>query len=130
MHLEFCALDVLAQGQNLPSHKITSFIFAPKKTHLIVLLEDYKDVFHDPCMVFLACQVCYTIDLAPNSPLFNKPLSHKSFLENNEIQCHIQELILQDVVQPNYLPCFIQIVPVSKKVHGTSPSTIDHSTNL
>jgi hypothetical protein len=79
------------------------------------IVEEYRDIFSSPTGVPTHCQVKHPIDLTPSSPLPNGPIYHRSLMENDEIRCHIQDLIQKGHIRPNSSPCKSPIVLVQKK---------------
>jgi len=79
------------------------------------IMEEYRDIFSSPTGVPTHCQVKHPIDLTPSSPLPNGPIYHHSLLENDEIRCHIQDIIQKGDIRPSSSPCKIPIVLVQKK---------------
>jgi hypothetical protein len=79
------------------------------------IVEEYKDIFTSPTGVPVHCQVKHPIDLTPSAPLPNDPVYRCSVMENEEIKCQIQELILKGHIRPNSSPCGSPIVLVQKK---------------
>ena len=56
-------------------------------------MEEYKDIFTSPIGVPLNFQVKHSIDLIHGARLPNGPVYQCLLLENEEIQCQIQELL-------------------------------------
>jgi len=79
------------------------------------IVEDYKDIFTSPTRVHFHCQVKNSIDLTPNAPLPNEPVYRHSIMENEEIKCLIQEIILKGHIRPISSPCGRPIVIIHKK---------------
>jgi hypothetical protein len=57
------------------------------------IMEEYKDIFSSPTEVPTHCQVKHPIDLTLSASLPNGPVYRHSLMENDEIKCHIQELL-------------------------------------
>jgi hypothetical protein len=89
------------------------------------IVEVYRDIFSSPIGVPNHCQVKHPIDLTLDAPLPNGPVYHCSMMENDEIKCHIQELLQKGNIQPNSSPCGSPIVLVQKK-DGTRHLCIDY----
>jgi hypothetical protein len=104
-----------AYGDNLPT----------KQKQVDKVMEEYKGIFSSPTRVPLHSQVKHSIDLTPDAPLPNGPIYRHSFLENEEIHHHIQELLHKWHIQPRSLPCGNPIVLVQKK-DGTWQLFIDY----
>jgi hypothetical protein len=68
------------------------------------IVEEYRDIFSSPTGVPTHCQVKHPIDLTPSSPLPNGPIYHHSLMENDEIRCHIQDIIQKGHIRPKLLP--------------------------
>jgi putative transposase len=79
------------------------------------IVEEYKDIFTSFTEVPWHCHVKNPIDLTPNTPLPNILVYMRSIMENEEIKCQIQELILKGHIRPNSSPCGSPIVLVEKK---------------
>jgi hypothetical protein len=79
------------------------------------ILEEYKDIFSSPTRVPMHYQVKHPINLTPSEPLPNGPFYHISLMENDEIKCHIQELLQKGHIIPKSSPYRIPIVPVKNK---------------
>jgi hypothetical protein len=69
------------------------------------IVEEHKDIFSSPTRVPVHCQVKHSIDLTPDAPLPNNPVYRHSHMENEEIKCHIQEIILKGYIRPSSSPC-------------------------
>jgi hypothetical protein len=78
-------------------------------------MEEYKDIFSSPIGVPIHCQVKHSIDLTPGTPLPNGPVYHHSLMENEEIKCHIQEMLEKGHIRPSSSPCRSLIVLMQKK---------------
>jgi hypothetical protein len=88
-------------------------------------MEEYSDIFSSPTEVPLHCQVKHPIDLTPDALLPNGPVYHHSFLENEEINRQIQELLHKEHIHPSSSPCGSPILLVQKK-DGTWRLCIDY----
>jgi hypothetical protein len=83
------------------------------------IVEEHKDIFSSPTGVPLHCQVKHSIDLTPDAPLPNDPVYRHSVMENEEIKCQIQELILKGHIRPSSSPCGSPIVWYRRRMgHG------------
>jgi len=82
------------------------------------IVEEYKDIFTFPTGVPVHYQVKCPIDLTPIYPFPKDHVYMHFIMENEEIKCHIQEIILKGHIRPNSSHCGSSIVLVHKK-HGT-----------
>jgi hypothetical protein len=76
------------------------------------IVEEYKDIFALPTRAPMHCQVNNSIDLTPDAHFPNDLVYMCSLMENEEIKCQIQELILKGRIRPNSSPCGSPIVLV------------------
>jgi hypothetical protein len=79
------------------------------------IVKEYKDIFSSPTRVPVNFQVKHSIDLKPNVPLPKDPIYRIYLMDNEEIKCQIQELILKGHIKPRSSPCGRPIVLVEKK---------------
>jgi hypothetical protein len=88
-------------------------------------MEEYKDIFTFPTRVHLQFQVKNSINLIPSMTLPNGTIYRHSFLENEEIKCHIQEFLQKENIWESSSPCGNPIALVKKK-DGTWRLYIDY----
>jgi hypothetical protein len=79
------------------------------------IMEEYKYIFSSPTGVPMHFQFKHPIDLTLGGPLANAPVYHPSLMENDEIKCHIQDILQKRHIGPNSSPCRSLIVLVQKK---------------
>jgi hypothetical protein len=79
------------------------------------IVEEYRDIFGSPIGVPTHCQVKHTIDLTPGAPLPNGPVYRCSLMKNDDIRCHIQEILQKGHIKPKSSPCERPIVLVQNK---------------
>jgi hypothetical protein len=65
------------------------------------VMREYSNIFSSPTRVPLHCQVKHPIDLTHDAPLPNGLVYHCFLLENEEIKCHIQELLYKSHICPS-----------------------------
>ena len=88
-------------------------------------MEEYKDICASPTKVPLHCQVKLSIDMTLGASLPNGPIYQHSFLENDEINRQIQELLQKGHIKLISSPCESSIILVQKK-DGTWRICIDY----
>jgi hypothetical protein len=89
------------------------------------VVEQYKDIFSSPTGVPVHSQFNHSIDMTPDALLPNGPIYRHSLLENEEIKCHIQDLIEKGHIFPRSSPCGSPIMLVQKK-YGSWRICIDY----
>jgi hypothetical protein len=65
-------------------------ILSLQKNKVDEIVEEYKEIFSSPIDVSMHCQVKHPIDLIFGAPLPNRPVYHRSLMENDEIKHMIQ----------------------------------------
>jgi hypothetical protein len=93
--MKFVFLVILSQSeQKVATRSMASANdLSTQKKQVEKVMEEYKDILSSSTGVLVQFQVKHSIDLAPDTPLPNGLVYHHSLLENEEIQCQIQELL-------------------------------------
>jgi hypothetical protein len=79
------------------------------------IVEEYRDIFVSPTRVPTLCQVKNPNDMTLDAPLPNGPVYRCSLMENDEINCQIQEILQKGHIRLKSSPCGSPIVLVQKK---------------